>query len=248
MFCIFPISSTVAEESPYADKPTNGACNDGFCDDEFGDNFEDEFSDEESTTRDPIEPFNRAMFWFNDKLYTYILKPVARAVRLIPAPARISVNNFFTNLEHPVYAVNSALQLKFKDSGTNLARFGINTTIGLLGFFDPAQHVFKLREHHEDFGQTLGRYGLGTGFYIVIPLLGPTNLRDLTGQVVDFQITPSHLILDNEENELIYRTVDSINEFSLDKDTYEIVTETALDPYLFVRDAYLVRRQKQIQQ
>ncbi|RMH16830.1 MAG: VacJ family lipoprotein [Gammaproteobacteria bacterium] len=207
---------------------------------------EDLLADDQPILHDPIEPFNRAMFWFNDRVYFLFLKPIARLTRHIPEPVRASFDRFFTNLEHPIYVVNAALQLKFRVAATDLARFGINSTVGLLGFFDPAKHTFKLTMQEEDFGQTLGRYGIGHGIYLVVPLVGSSSIRDITGRYADFLISPSHLILDNEGQELAYRTIDTINEFSLDKDTYELIKKTALDPYLFVRDAYQQRRAKMV--
>ena len=112
--------------------------------------LDETYGEEPGEIADPIEPFNRAMFWFNDKLYFYALKPAARVYRVVPEPARTSVSNFFSNVATPVRFVNSLLQLKVKDAGTELGRFVVNSTVGILGLFDPARDIWKKKE--EDFG------------------------------------------------------------------------------------------------
>ena len=206
------------------------------------------FDDEEILeVWDPIEPVNRAFFWFNDKLYFYLLKPIARGYRVVPEPWRISIKNFFSNLAAPVRIVNSGLQGKFGDAGTEITRFAVNTTIGIGGFFDTAKDHFDLQMKDEDTGQTFGFYGVGPGPYLVLPILGPSNLRDGTGM----------LFFDNRMNLLYYitegwyyyglRAFDKVNDLSLDKDTYEGIKRDALDPYLFVRDAFMQYRQNKIE-
>lgn len=206
--------------------------------------------EEEIQVSDPLEPFNRSMFWINDKLYFYLFKPVARAYRIVPEPARASVGRAFTNLGTPVRFANATLQLKLKKAGTELGRFVINSTLGFFGLFDPAQNM-GLKKHDEDFGQTLGHYGAGTGFYLVLPVLGPTNLRDGIGQFVDGladPITSPYYVHIKPLEETGLKVYDRINWLSLDKDTYESIKQDALDPYLFVRDAYLQRRAAQVEE
>jgi len=212
-----------------------------FLDEDFG---EEDF-EEEITISDPIEPFNRAMFWVNDKLYFYILKPVARVVRVVPEPARESVSNFFTNLATPVRFVNSLLQLKFNDATVEVARFVLNTTVGVGGLFDVARSE-GFPAKNEDFGQTLGFYGLGPGFYIVWPLFGPSTLRDSVGFAADGFLDPAPYVVDDFELYLGIEALDRENELSLDKDTYEGIKKDALDPYLFVRNAYIQNREGKI--
>lgn len=211
---------------------------------------DDPFYDEsqEISVADPLEPFNRSMFWVNDKLYFYLFKPVARAYRVVPEPARESVGRAFSNLGTPVRFANSLLQLKVKRAGTELSRFVINSTLGFFGLFDPAQ-TMGLKQHDEDFGQTLGHYGAGTGFYLVLPVLGPSNLRDGIGGFVDGladPITSPYYVHIKPIEEVGLKAYDRINWLSLDKDTYESVKRDALDPYLFVRNAYLQRRAAQV--
>lgn len=212
-----------------------------FLNEDFGDeDFEDEI-----TISDPIEPFNRAMFWVNDKLYFYILKPVARVVRVVPEPARESVSNFFANLATPVRLVNSLLQLKFNDATVEVARFVLNTTVGVGGLFDVARSE-GFPAKNEDFGQTLGFYGLGPGFYIVWPLFGPSTLRDSVGFAADGFLDPVPYVVEDFELYLGIEALDRENELSLDKDTYEGIKKDALDPYLFIRNAYIQNREGKI--
>jgi phospholipid-binding lipoprotein MlaA len=196
---------------------------------------------------DPIEPVNRVFFWFNDKLYFYLLKPVARGYRwAVPEPWRVSVKNFFSNLAAPVRIINAGLQGKFSDAGNEITRFAVNTTIGIGGFFDTAKDHFELRMKDEDTGQTMGHYGVGPGPYIVLPILGPSNLRDGIGMFVDNRMNLLYYI---SEGRTYYglRVYDKVNDLSLDKDTYEGIKKDALDPYLFVRDAFMQYRQNKIE-
>lgn len=205
---------------------------------------------EDLVVSDPIEPFNRGMFWFNDKLYFYLLKPVARVYRVVPGPARESVSRAFSNLGTPVRFVNATLQLKLKTAGTELGRFVINSTLGILGLFDPARSM-GLKKHDEDFGQTMGHYGAGTGFYLVLPVFGPSNLRDGLGQVVDSLVDPvssPYYVKLKQEEEIGLKVYDQINALSLDKDTYEGIKRDALDPYLFVRNAYMQHRAAKVKE
>jgi phospholipid-binding lipoprotein MlaA len=208
---------------------------------------EDDFTGEDDFTNgdietlevfDPIEPFNRGMFWFNDKLYFYLFKPIARGYRVVPEPARESVSNFFSNLGTPVRFANSLLQLKIEDAGTELGRLIINSTLGIGGLFDPAKAWFDLDRKEEDFGQTLGNYGVGSGFYIVWPIFGPSNTRDTVGMVGDFFLDPLHYIEIKPVERVGLTALDKETDLSLDKDTYESIQQEALDPYLFVRNAY----------
>jgi phospholipid-binding lipoprotein MlaA len=206
------------------------------------------FEDEEILeVWDPIEPVNRVFFWVNDKLYFYLLKPVARGYRwAVPEPWRVSVKNFFSNLAAPVRIINSGLQGKFSDAGNEITRFAVNTTIGIGGFFDTAKDHFDLRIKDEDTGQTLGHYGVGPGPYLVLPILGPSNLRDGIGMFADSRMNLLYYI---SEGWTYYglRAYDKVNDLSLDKDTYEGIKKDALDPYLFVRDAFIQYRQNKVE-
>jgi len=196
---------------------------------------------------DPIEPFNRGMFWFNDKLYFWLMKPIARGYRWItPEPFRVAVSNVFTNLATPVRVVNAGLQGKFGDAGNELVRFGTNTTIGILGMFDPSKEHFGIALKNEDTGQTMGHYGIGPGPYLVIPFIGPSSARDGIGLVADSYMDLTYHIWENSDYwyAIAYR---QLNKLALDKDTYEGIKKDALDPYLFVRDAWAQYRQNLVE-
>ena len=220
-----------------------------FADDDFSDEAvlaeEAEFDIEELIVWDPLEPVNRGIFWFNDKAYRYVIKPVARGLRVVPKPVRKSGSNFFSNLLTPMRVINALLQLKLKQAGTELARFGVNTTIGIVGLFDPADKHFNIKKHSEDFGQTLGTYGLGHGLYIVIPLLGPSSARDGIGLLGDAAVDPVYRIFNNQDA-LAVKVFDSVNNLSLDNDTYETLTDDSIDPYATIRDAYLQSRKNSV--
>jgi phospholipid-binding lipoprotein MlaA len=211
-----------------------------------GDEFPFEVEDE-IFIADPLEPINRGIFWFNDKLYFYLLKPIARGYRwAVPEPWRIAVQNVFSNLATPIRLVNAGLQGKFSDAGNELARFTINTTIGIGGLFDTAKDHFDIRKIDEDTGQTLGHYGIGPGFYLVLPVLGPSNPRDAIGLLVDSRMDLLYYLAEGRTYWGL-KAFDKINDLSIDKDTYEGIKKDALDPYLFVRDAFVQYRQNKIE-
>lgn len=201
---------------------------------------------EEVTIADPIEPWNRLMFHFNDKLYFWGLKPVARAYNaVVPEPVRVSVRNFFRNVTMPIRFVNCFLQGKMKGAGIELARFGINTTLGLAGFFDVALSKFELSAANEDLGQTLGYYGMDGLMYIVWPVIGPSTVRDTIGFAGDTFLNPVSFI-DPAEAALGVKAYEQINKTSLEIGNYEDMKESALEPYTAIRDAYVQYRKKQI--
>lgn len=194
---------------------------------------------------DPLEPFNRAMFWFNDKLYFYALKPVARGYSaVVPQFARVGVRRFFANITTPVRFANSVLQLNFRSAGVDLARFVINTTVGVAGFTDPARDRWEIFPVDEDFGQTLGRWGLGPGLYITWPVFGPSSARDTVGLVADSFANPVNYVLVSEQAALIgVKAYERVNGVSLDIGVYEDIKRDAFDPYIYVRDAWHQHRE-----
>ena len=202
--------------------------------------------------KDPLQPYNRAMFTFNDKAYYYALKPIYKGYRaVLPEKARVSVRNFFSNVRMPVRFVNSLLQGKFKGAGTEIVRFVMNSTVGVGGLFDPATSQFHLEKQNRDFGQTLGKYGVGAGFFIQWPLLGPSTLRDSLGFAVDLALNPFTLIsfFIGPLESFGVTSYDVINELSLDGgDIYESITTPAIDPYIALQDAYLQNRMKKIKE
>lgn len=215
--------------------------------DDFG--LEEEFKEASlDNVFDPLGGYNRFMTSVNDKLYFWVVKPVARGYgAAVPLSARRSVVKFFNNLLFPVRFINNVLQLKFKRAGIELVRFCVNTTAGVLGFGDPARNWFSLEAYPEDFGQTLGRYGVGSGFHIVLPLLGPSNLRDLAGLFPDYFLDPVSQIKKWEE-ELAVKSYDRLNDASLHIGEYESIKKDALDLYPFLRDAYEQNRNQKIKE
>jgi phospholipid-binding lipoprotein MlaA len=197
---------------------------------------------EEATIADPIEPWNRWMFTFNDRLYFWVMKPVARGYNVVvPEPVRISVRNFFRNVAMPIRFVSSVLQGKFKGAGTELARFCLNTTVGLAGFFDVAKSRFKLDPSNEDLGQTLGFYGMGGLMYIVWPFLGPSTVRDSIGLAGDGFLYPVNYISPFTAA-IGVNAYERVNTTSLELGNYESLIKSALEPYIAVRDAYIQYR------
>jgi phospholipid-binding lipoprotein MlaA len=193
---------------------------------------------------DPIAPFNRAMFYFNDKVYFWVLKPVAKGYRyIVPTPVRTGVKNFFYNLTTPVRMVNCILQGKFYSVGTEFTRFVINSTVGMLGFVDPAQNYPMLKAKEEDLGQTFGNYGIGNGFYIVWPFLGPSTLRDTVGMAGDLFLNPVNYVRPAEAA-LGITAYEKVNTTSFYIGDYEAIKEASLDPYSAIRDAYIQNRTK----
>jgi phospholipid-binding lipoprotein MlaA len=235
--------ATVITKEPQAMQaeasPTNGKKAES--DDEYLDDVKDE---EVITIADPLEQFNRAMFAFNDKLYFWMLKPVAKGYStVVPEPARISVKNFFTNLAFPIRFVSYVLQADFSGAATEVGRFGINTIWGIGGIMDPAaEGKINLYKQDTDLGLTLGYYGVGHGFYIVWPILGPSSPRDSIDIIGEYFLYPVSYI--NAWLPVI--SLDEINATSLRIGDYESLKDAAIDPYIAVRDAYIQYRLKKI--
>ena len=192
---------------------------------------------------DPLEPVNRVVYKFNDVVDKAVIKPIAEGYKaVVPTPVRYCVTNVFGNIGDAPTALNNLLQGKIKDAGSDVCRVAINSTIGLFGCFDVASK-WGFEKHIEDFGQTLGWYGVPPGPYIVLPLLGPSTLRDAAALfVVDARIDPARYINDIPVRNELYglRIVDRRVQLL---DTINLLETAALDPYTFLRDAYLARRQ-----
>lgn len=190
---------------------------------------------------DPLEPFNRAMFTFNRTADRYVLRPVARGyVQVVPQVGRTGVSNFFGNLFYPTTIANDVLQLKPMQFLRDVARLVLNSTAGLGGLFDLATDA-GLPRNDEDFGQTLGYWGLGPGWYLMLPLLGPSDNRDLVGRGGDFFTSPLHYVNSNDVSYGLYglNLVD-VRAGLLSADRF---IDEQFDPYIAVRTAYLMRRQ-----
>ncbi len=196
---------------------------------------------------DPLAPWNRFMFEFNDRFYFWLLRPVATGyTTVVPAPARVGVQNFFSNLTTPVRFASCLLQGKGHAALTEFDRFLINTTAGVLGFGDPAKEHGKLPPSEEDLGQSLGTYGVGDGIYVVWPFLGPSTLRDSVGTVGDIFLNPvSYLPIGASLGAGGGKTV---NETSFRTGDYESIIDAAVDPYDAVRDAYIQYRKAKVEE
>ncbi|TXI82298.1 MAG: VacJ family lipoprotein [Cupriavidus sp.] len=193
---------------------------------------------------DPLEPVNRKIYSFNMTLDRYVAKPVAKGYTYsVPEEIRIGISNFYHNLTYPTVIVNDALQGKFKQSGLDTTRFLMNLTFGLGGLLDPASMV-GLEKHDEDFGQTFGYWGVGPGWYLMLPFFGPSDNRDLVGRVVGIATDPTTYIADT--NTTLVVTGVSVVKTRADLLSVDSVLEQQFDPYLFVRSAFLQRRQSQV--
>ena len=197
---------------------------------------------------DPLYYFNRLMYSVNDFLYFNALKPIAKGYKAImPTPARKGVKNFFHNLVFPVRFVNNILQGEIRDAGTEIQIFLINSTLGAMGFAQVAQDRYDLHTANEDLGQTLGSYQIGNGFYIVLPILGSSTLRDLIGSIGDSFLTPINYVEPWEVSTGI-KAFDTINTISFHLGDYEAIKDAALDPYVAIRNAYIQNRKERIKE
>ncbi len=200
-----------------------------------------------SSDNDPLEPMNRAIFGFNEIVDDNILEPVAKGYRYVtPDPVERSVSNFFNNLGEINTIINSALQMKIDKTITSSSRLAINSTVGVLGLFDVATSLGIQRER-EDFGQTLGFYGISSGPYLVLPFFGPSSFRDAPGFYADVMmeksISPVYTELHHEERQAIHATNVIDTRANLLKAT-KILDTAAKDKYIFLRESYLQRRAK----
>lgn len=221
-----------------------------------GDEFEAEFkSKSDANLFDPLSGYNEIMTSVNDKFYEYLLKPTAQGYAyVVPQMARNGISNFFDNLFFPIRFVNNLLQLKFYNSLEETERFVLNSTMGILGFRDVAKEELNIKAHDEDFGQTLGHYGVGSGFHVVLPLFGPSNVRDIAGLAGDMWLNPiTYLkgrgdanLLDNSGQAIAATTFYTINKTSLHVKEYDNFKKDAIELYPFLRNFYESRRDKLI--
>lgn len=196
---------------------------------------------------DPFEPMNRAVFTFNEKADDYVIKPLAEAYKFVlPEFVRTGVTNFFSNINDVLIAANNLLQGKPTNAASDIGRFLINSTIGVLGLFDVATDM-GLDKNREDFGQTLGVWGISDGPYVVLPFFGASNIRDTVGLVVDietdFMINTNKL---NSDEKIAVNALRVINRRADLLDAGQLLEDAAFDKYSFVRDGYLQRRRSQI--
>lgn len=195
--------------------------------------------------RDPLEPFNRSMYDFNEGLDRVLLRPTATLYReKVPPLVRTGVSNFFSNLGDAWSAVNSLLQFRLKDAEESLARFHVNTMFGVFGIFDVASEL-NIDRHHEDFGQTLGRWGVPAGPFVMLPFFGPSTLRDTVALPVDRRYDLVRQIDPAAARDVTY-ALRAIDKRSNLLRVSSVLEQAALDKYAFIRDAHLQRRRAEI--
>lgn len=191
--------------------------------------------------RDPLEPINRGIYKFNDAVDKAVIKPVATGYKeVVPGPVRTAVGNFFSNLDDVLVLLNDLLQFKLEQAASDFSRLAWNSTLGIAGLIDVGSKM-DLPKRNEDFGQTLGYWGVGNGPYLVLPFLGPSTLRDTVGLVVDSRFDPlwQHDPISERNTAYGLHTIDTRARLL---DAEKVLEEAAIDRYIFLRDAYLQRR------
>lgn len=218
----------------------------GKASDEYGDVASEDVAGLEGTeVSDPIRPFNTAIYHFNDKVYFWAWKPVSTGYKyVVPEPIRGIFANFYENVKAPIRIINNLLQGDAKGAGTEFASLLINSTMGVGGLRNCAQDCFGIQRDYADFGQTLGKWGFGYGFYLVLPFLGPSDIRDGIGLMVDWPMRPTSYLgsqFFNEYNVGLY-IHERVNDTSFHLGEYEALKNAAIDPYIAMRDIYLQYR------
>ncbi len=203
--------------------------------------YEEDAPSEERTIADPIKPWNVVWYYFNDKLYFWILKPVSKGYGFVLYPRfiRRGIRNFIINIGFPGRFFNTALQGRWKHSGSEIGRFLVNITVGGLGFWDPATHWLNMKRYDEDFDQTLGVWGMGMAFYLTWPLSGPSSVRGTLGLVADN-------FLDPIRSYWAVTLLERLNAMSLDIDPYPEIKKMSVDPYVAIRNGYVQSREQAI--
>ncbi len=211
---------------------------------------EEEAAPEQNTRiPDPFASVNRVVYQVNDRFYFWLLKPVAQAYGHIPEDIRVVVSNVYDNLKAPARFLNNAMQLRLRAAGTELARFVINSLAGVGGIGDAAGDAFGIKKQDADFDQTLGHYGRGHGFYIVLPVFGPSSVRAAVGLVGDRLMYPLTYV---HHEDLSYAAStgiaahEMVNETSFRIGDYESMKDAAIDPYVSMRNAFTQYRQKKV--
>ena len=216
-------------------------------------------ADEKYTANECFEKFSRGTLKFNQAFDKAIFKPIAKGYRVLPQPIRTGTNNFVSNLRSLLSFSNNVLQGDFKSAGNTAGRFAINTTIGILGVFDPASKMGFEKKSREDFGQTLGVWGADTGCYFVLPILGPTTTRDAVGLIGNVFIDPVYHLTHNSETDIVvgnenlsehnyyyYRGTDAVDFRSKNIESFDSLEENSIDFYASLKSLYLQNRQQRI--
>ncbi len=216
-------------------------------------------ADEKYTANECFEKFSRGTLKFNQALDKAIFKPIAKGYRVLPQPIRTGTNNFVSNLRSLLSFSNNVLQGDLKSAGNTAGRFAINTTVGILGVFDPASKMGLEKKSREDFGQTLGVWGSGAGCYFVLPILGPTTTRDAVGLIGNVFIDPVYHLTHNSETDIVvgnenlsehnyyyYRGTDAVDFRSKNIESFDSLEENSIDFYASLKSLYLQNRQQRI--
>jgi phospholipid-binding lipoprotein MlaA len=209
---------------------------------------DEEYEDEVELIPDPLYEFNYGMWVFNDRMYFWVLKPVATVYKVVPEELRMSVKNVFYNIRFPVRFVNALLQGKGQKAKYEFGSFFLNTTVGFLGIANVASHYPFLNPSPEDMGQTFAVWGFDQGAYLMVPFFGPYSFRHGIGKLVDTLLDPIWWASYRQDIwiSLGLRAYEAVNDTSLTIGTYEALKEAALDPYVMIRDAYVQNRIKLI--
>ncbi len=188
---------------------------------------------------DPLSGLNRVFFAFNHYAYRYLLIPASRGYqRVTPDPVEAGVNNFFYNIKTPVYLLNHLVRFDLKKAEHNLKRFGINTTLGILGFFDPAATRYGLERAETHLEDSLAHYGAGYGVYLVLPILGPSDIRNTLSNLTEYFLNPITYLTENPTTAVV-QGFDHLQEFSPQASRYLILHQKSDEPYVFFRNMYL---------
>jgi len=237
-----PVAAGDAVEAPRSDSSPEARP-------EAREEYGSETADESPQISDPLAPVNKAMFTVNDKLYFWLLKPVSQGYAHIPEDFRTVFSNMYDNLWAPSRILNNLLQLRLKGAGNELLRFVLNSVLGIGGAGDAAHDAFGINKQEADFGQTLGHYGMGHGLYLVLPIFGPSSLRDGLGLIGDRFMYPLSFVSSSDlsfwQVAGIY-THEKINDTSFRIGDYESFKDAAIDPYISMRDAFVQHRKKMV--
>ena len=217
--------------------------------DEYDDEYDDEYAESEDVELipDPLIQMNQGLYVFNDKMYFWLLKPVARGYGfIVPEELRLAIRNVFYNIRFPVRFINSLLQGKGRKAGAEFGQFFINTTVGFAGLANVAANYPELQPSKEDMGQTFAVWGFDNGAYLTLPFFGPSSLRDGLGLVGDIFLDPFWWLIDDIWVSVAIRGGETVNATSLRIGEYEALKEAAIDPYVMIRNAYVQNRNKLI--
>ncbi len=239
--CI-PLAAAAADPASPAATPPGAAS--GSTDD-----YEDEYADDEKqvTVADPIEPFNRGMYRFNDVLILHVLEPAAKAEKaVVPWEFRTIVRNMFQNIRFPIRFVNALLQAKWEKAGDEFASFFVNTTVGFLGMADVASIYPGLQHSPEDMGQTFAVWGWQDSAFLTLPFFGPSTVRDAIGKGPDLVLDPLFWLINGIPLSIGVRAGETVNATTFRIGDYEAIKQAAIDPYVAIRNGYIQNRIKLI--